>query len=214
MRGGATSESHLAFVKGAIMVKTKKEKKEDKPKIEPVFVPKIVEYFEFAGAQRGECHAMILIDGEPKKITLQEKIYRIPKNLTHKKKRLYEKALIKAGFVKVSYVENKDERIPEPKTEKFYRYTMMHPDHGEKNPKVGSFAITVEGEDIQYELENGVVQIETVAEHEELVKQGFIESGKVEIDPPEDKPSEELPEGIEENDLSEQEAPIDSGEEE
>jgi hypothetical protein len=143
-------------------------------------------------APPGESHTVITIVDvdKPKKITMQDGCYFIPKNLSKKNKVRYKDALIKAGFVERSEVLNREDakRI---RVEQFYEYEMQHPDHGADNIIEGNFAIMIDDETVQLQLVSGRIKVKDLAIHAELKRQGFAEIGKVETDPPEVKEDEE-----------------------
>ena len=136
----------------------------------------------FPAPLQGVSYVFLEIDGDQTEIKLKDGMFVLPKSWSKVKKDNYRNAFLEAGFMETSYQDGKAEKKPE--VEKKYRYFAGHPENTHEFKKEGKFVITIDDNEIEFELVEGIAVTEDADVYGELISQGFYEA----------KPAEEIEE--------------------
>lgn len=167
------------------------EKKEESKVENPVY------QFECTFAQGGKSRVsfnhVYLKKEYSYKIELDNRVYTLPEFLGSQDINRYRKALTANGFVEITK-SIKPPKIPEKKTGK-YIYKAIHPEHNSKNRmncSLGLVMVDDEGNSLfdkdgkqvteKVEVENGMVQTSIKGIYQALIKAGFLDAGKTEVE--------------------------------
>lgn len=121
-------------------------------------------------------------------IEMMNKVYTIPNNLTDGEKVLLRQVLIENGFRDVTKI---DAGVTYDKEKKQYVYTVVHPEHTDRNPINGNISLVlkdekgnpvfdVEGKQIfrQVSIVNGIVKTDDEKIYQALLDAGFYSGHK------------------------------------
>ena len=154
------------------------EKKQDKPASFPKDV-QIERRYMFTPAPMGKAHTTIFFDNKPMKIELIDKIYTPPNDWDEAKRDKFHKVIQIFGFLDKSRVIGKKE-IPKEKKKNFI-YKVGHPDNTTDEKVKGKVAITIENQEYQFTLEDGIVETKDEKVYKTFIKKGWYEVSVKEI---------------------------------
>lgn len=145
--------------------------------------PDAILVFRFPTPVRGESHVSLDVGEKKNNISVTTKIkltdgkIEIPGSWKSRKKDIYKKTLIAAGFENVSYMPDGKEKI---KVIKEFTYFAGHPDNKDDEKINGKIAIKVKGEKLNLDVVNGIVTTEDKVIYNTLLRKGFYEAKSAE----------------------------------
>ena len=156
------------------------------PKPNIVNSPDAIEVFRFPTPVRGKSSISLDIGEVDKngqsiynKVELIDGVFKIPKTWKTEKKIAYKMGFLKAGFESFAILEGTKPKVEEPP--KQYIYFAGHPDNKDDEKVNGNIAVTVDGEEIQLEVVEGVVETEKKEVWEALFAKGYYEAKAPEV---------------------------------
>lgn len=156
------------------------------PKAHIRISPDAIVGFRFPTPVRGKSGVSLDIgelkdNGKPayKKVELTDGVFKIPKSWKTEKKNAYKMAFLKAGFEEFAELATGEVKSKEPP--KQYIYFAGHPDNKDDDKVNGNIAVEVDGEEIQLEVVEGIVETEKKEVWEALYAKGYYEAKPPEV---------------------------------